>query len=95
MEICETSGLPIPMVPHFLQSNGYIKRKLHLMRAQTCNALVSEETVLASARPQTTLFHGGQYMAHNGNMRKFRPTNLHGAAFAPKQWLYEKEATCM
>ena len=28
MEICETLGLPIPMVPHLLQSNGYIKRKL-------------------------------------------------------------------
>ena len=28
MEICETSGLPIPMVPRLLQSNGYIKRKL-------------------------------------------------------------------
>ena len=28
-------------------------------------------------------------------MRKFGPTNPHGTAFAPKQWLYEKEATGM
>ena len=28
-------------------------------------------------------------------MRKFGPTNRHGTAFAPKQWLYEKEATCL
>ena len=28
-------------------------------------------------------------------MRNFGPTNPHGTAFAPKQWLYEKEATGM
>ena len=26
---------------------------------------------------------------------EFGPTNPHGTAFAPKQWLYEKEATGM
>ena len=34
MEICETSALPIPMVPRFHQSNGYIKRKLRAWRVQ-------------------------------------------------------------
>ena len=28
-------------------------------------------------------------------MRNFRPTNSHGTAFAPKQWLHQKEATEM
>ena len=28
-------------------------------------------------------------------MRKFGPTNPHGTGFAPKEWLYEKEATGM
>ena len=28
-------------------------------------------------------------------MRNFDPTNPHGTAFAPKQWLYEKEAARM
>ena len=28
-------------------------------------------------------------------MRNFGPTNPHGIAFAPKQWLYEKESTGM
>ena len=28
-------------------------------------------------------------------MRKFGTTNPHGTAFAPKQWLYEKESTGM
>ena len=34
-------------------------------------------------------------MAQNGNMRNCDPTNPHGTGFAPKQWLYQKEATGM
>ena len=85
MEICETSGIPIPMVPLLYHSKGYIKRKLRIWRAQKCIALVGEETVLTSARLQTTKFHGGQYRDRNGNMRNFGPTNPHGTAFASKQ----------
>ena len=92
MEICETSGLPIPMVPRLHQSNGLIKRKLGGWRAQKCNAIVGADTVLSSAGPQTTPFHGGQHRARNGNMRNFGPTNPHGTAFAPKQWFHQKEA---
>ena len=95
MEICETSGLPIPMVPHLHQSNGYIKRNLWEWRAQKCIALVCGKTPPTCAGLQTTQFHGLQYGAENGNMRNFGPTNPHGAAFAPKQWLYQKEATDM
>ena len=58
-EICKNSGLPIPMVPHLHQSNGYIKRKLREWRVQKCIALVGAETVLTSAWPQTTPCHGG------------------------------------
>ena len=46
MEICRTSGLPIPMVPHLHQSNGYIKRKLRGWTVQKCNALVGADTYL-------------------------------------------------
>ena len=59
MEICKTSGLPIPMVPRLHQSNGYMKRKLGEWRAQKCNAIVGADTVLTSAGPQTTPFHWG------------------------------------
>ena len=38
-------------------------------------ALVGADTVLTSAEPQSTPFHGGQYRAQNGNMRNFGPTN--------------------
>ena len=88
MEICQISGLPIPIVLRLHQSNGNIKRKLRKCRAEKSNAVVGAETVLSSAGTQTTLFHGGQYKAENGNMRNFGPTNQNGTSFAPKQWLY-------
>ena len=61
MEMLEISGLPIPMVPRLHQSNGYIKRKLRVWRAQKCIALVGAETVLTSVGLDTTLFNLGQY----------------------------------
>ena len=75
MEICETSALPIPMVPRLHQSNGYIKRKLRAWRVQKFIALVGADTILTTAWKQSTTFHGGQYRAQNGNMRNFGPTN--------------------
>ena len=90
MEICETSGLQIPMVPRLHLRNGYIKRNLRVWRTQKCNALVGAETVLTSAEPQTTPFHGDQYTAKNGNMLNFGVANLHATAFASKEWLYYK-----
>ena len=95
MEICETSALPIPMVRRLHQSNGYIKRKLRAWRVQNCIALVGVDTVLTSAWKQSTPFHGGLYRTQNGKMRNFGPTNTLGTAFAPKQWLYQMEATGM
>ena len=65
IEICENSGLPIPMVTRLHQSNGHIKMKLRVWRAQKCIDFVGAETVLTSAGPQTTLFHGGQYRVGN------------------------------
>ena len=95
MQICETSGLLIPMVPRFHRANVYIKWKLRVWRSQKGIALVGEETILTSAGPQTTPFDEGQYRAGNGNVRNFGPTNPYGNAFAPKQWLYQKKNTGM
>ena len=88
MEICESSGLPTFKVPRLPQSSGHIKWKLHVWRAQKCNAIIGAETVLTSAKPQTTLLHKGQYRAECGNIRTFGLTNPHGTAFEPRQWLY-------
>ena len=95
MEICGNSGLTIPMVPHLNQSNGYIKRKLQAWRVQKFISLAGADTILTSAAPQTTPCHGELYRVSKGNMRKFGPTNPQGTVCAPKQWLYEKEATGM
>ena len=94
-EICETSRLPIAMVPHLHQCNGYMKRKLREWRVQKCIALVGVDTVLTSAVPQTTPCNVGQCRVHRRNMRNFEPTNPHGTASPPMQWLYQKEATGM
>ena len=58
-EICETSSLPIPMVPRLHQCNGCTKRKQLAWRVQKCIDLLGADTVLNSAGPQTTPFHGG------------------------------------
>ena len=59
MEICGTSGLPIPMVPRLHQSNGNMKRKVRAWRVQKYITLVGGDPVLTSAGPQSTPFHGG------------------------------------
>ena len=95
MEICETSGLPTAMVPRLHQNNGYIETKLREWRDRKCNALVGAETAPTCAGLQTTPFHVGECRGENGNMRNFRPTNSHGTAFAPKQWLHQNKAMGM
>ena len=95
MELCKTLGLLIPMVLRLHQTNGYMKRKLQVWRAQKCIALVGARTILTCAGPQTTPFYGGQYRAVNGTMRNFGRTNPDGTVFALKQWLYQNEATGM
>ena len=95
MEICKTSALHIPIVPRLHQSNGFMKGKLRAWRVQKCIVLVDADTVLNTAWKKSTPFHGVYYRAQNGKMRNFGSTNPHGTAFAPKQWLYQKESTGM
>ena len=83
------------MVPCLHQSNVYIKRKLWLWRVQKCIHLVGAKTALTSAGLQTTLSHVSQYRAENGNLQKSGSTFCHGTVCAPKQCLYQKEATGM
>ena len=87
-----------PTNPHgiaFAPNKWLIKRKLQEWRVQKCISLVGADMVLTSAEPPTTPFHGVQYRAQNGNLRNFGRTNPYRTAFAPKQWLYQKEATGM
>ena len=81
------------MVPCLLQSNVYFKRKIRVWRVQKCIPLVGAKTSLNCAGLQTTPCHVRQYRSKNGNSQKFGYTFCHGTVFAPKQSLYQKEAT--
>ena len=59
MEICGTSGLPIPIVPRLHQSNDYVKRKLRAWRVQKCITLVSAYSVLTSRGRKVPRFMWG------------------------------------
>ena len=83
------------MVPCLHQSNLYIKRKLHVWRVPKCIPLVGAKTALTSAGWQATPSHVRQNRAKNGNLRKTESSFPHGTVFAPKQCLYQKEATGM
>ena len=87
--------LPFAMVPCLHQSNVYIKRKLQEWRVENCISLVEAKTALTCVGLQTTLSLVSQYRAENGNLRKSGSTFRHGTVFAPKQCLYQKEATGM
>ena len=93
--IFRNPGLPFAMVLCLHQSNVYIKRKLRICRVQKRIPLVRAKTSLTCAGLQTTLSQVSQYRAKNGNLRKSGSTLSHGTVFAPRQCLYQKEATGM
>ena len=59
MEICGTSGLPIPMVPRLHQSNGHMKRKLRAWRVQKYISLVGADTIPVRGRKLLRVMGGG------------------------------------
>ena len=83
------------MVPCLHQGNIYIKTKLRVRRDQKCIPLVGAITPLNSAGRHNTPSRGRQYRAQNGKFRKLRRTYGHGTVFAPRKYLYQKEATGM
>ena len=83
------------MVQCLHQSSVYIKRKLQVWRVQKCIPLGDAKTALTCTGRHRTPCHVSQYRAQNGNLRKSGFTFRHGTVFAPKQSLYQKEATGM
>ena len=84
------------MVPCLHQRNIYTKRKLRVWRAQKCIPLVGAIRVtITCAGRQNTPSRGRQYRAQNGKFGKLGRTYGHGTVFAPKKYLYQKEATGM
>ena len=83
------------MVSCLHQNNVYIKRKLQVWRVQKCIPLVSANLALTCAGHEITPSQVTQYSSQNGNLWKSGSTFRHGTVFAPKQSLYQKEASGM
>ena len=81
------------MVPCLHQGNIYTKRKLRVWRDQKCIPLVGAITPLTSSDRQNTPSRGRQYSAKYGKLHKLGRTYGHGTVFAPRKYLYQKEAT--
>ena len=86
---------PMDMVPCLHQGNIYTKRKLRVWRDQKCITLVGAITALTCAGRYNTPSRGKQYRAQNGKFGKLGRTYGHGTVFAPRKYLYQKEATGM
>ena len=88
-------GGPFAMIPCLHQGNIYTKRKLRVWRDQKCIPLVGALTPLTCLVRQSTQARGRKYRAQDGKLRKLERTYLHGTVFAPRKYLYQKEANGM
>ena len=81
------------MVSCLHQRKNYIQRKLRVWRDLKCISLVSSKPPLTCAGRVTTPFQMRRYRVDKGNLRKLGRAYRHGTVFAPKEYLYQKEAT--
>ena len=86
---------PMAMVPCLHQGNIYTKTKLRVWRDQKYIKLVGAITTLTCAGRHNTPSRGKQYSDQNGKFGKLGWTHGHGNVFAPRKYLYQKEATGM
>ena len=92
-ESCVKWSGPIAMLPGLHQGYIYTKRKIRVWRDQKCIPLVCRITTLTCSVCQTTSSRVRRYRAKKGKLCKLGWNNRHGTAFAPRQYLYQKEAT--
>ena len=84
------------MVQCLHQGNIYTKRKLRrVWREQKYIPLVGVITPLNCAGRHNTPSRWRQYRAENGKFGRLGRTYGHGTVFAPRKYLYQKEATGM
>ena len=65
------------------------------MENQKCNRFVGAIIALGFTGQQITRFHAPPYRAENGDLGNFEAVDRNGTAFAPKECLLQKVATCM
>ena len=95
MESCINCERLISMVPCVHQGNIYIKRKLRIWRDQKCIPFVGGITAVNCAGRHNTPSRGRKYRAQYGKFGKLGRTYGHGTVFAPRKYLYQKEAMGM
>ena len=88
-------GGPIAMLPCLHQDNIFTKFKLRVWKDQKCIPLVGAITPLICGGRQNTPSRGRQYRAQKRKLRRLGRTYRHATVFAPRQYLYQKEATGM
>ena len=81
------------MIPCLHEGNIYTKRNLQVWRDQKCIPLVGAP--LTCAGRHITPSRGRQYRAQNVKFGKMGRTYGHATVFAPRKYLYQKEATGM
>ena len=89
-ESCVNCDGPIAVVPCLHQGNIYTKRKLRVWRDQKCIPLVGGKTILTCADRQNTQSRLMRY-----RVKTLGGTYCYGTVFAPRKYLYQKEATGM
>ena len=94
-ESCINCDALISMVWCLHQGNIYYKRKLLVWRDQKYIPLVGGITPLNCAGCHNTASRWRQYRTQNGKFGKLGRTYGHGNVFAPRKYLYQKEATGM
>ena len=83
------------MVPCLHQGNIYTKKNQREWRDQKCILLVGAITPLICPVRENTQYRVRKYRAQNGKLRKLGRTYRHGTVFAPRKYVYHKEATGM
>ena len=86
---------PMAMVPCLQQGNIYTKNKLRVLRDQKYIQLDGTITTLTCTVRHNTPSRGRKYRAQNAKFGKLGRTYGHGTVFAPRKYLYQKEATGM
>ena len=86
---------PMATVPSLHKGNIYTKDKLRVCGDEKCIPLVGAITPLNIGGHHNRPSRGRQYRAQNGKFGKLGRTGGHSAVFAPRKYLYQKQATGM
>ena len=79
----------------FAPRKGLYQKEAMVWRDQKCIPLVGAKSILTCAGRQNTPSRLMRYRAKTGKLRKLGETYRQDTVFAPRQYLYQKEATGM